>query len=176
MFPRDALAEYWINPDRLKRKKKHTKPDEEVLREAIIKLAEDYGRYGYRHITALLNNDGWKVNHKRVERIWRTEGLKVPQKQPKRKRLWLNVGSCIRLKPLYKNHVWSYDFLFERTSDGRSMKILSILDEYSRECLSLHIGIKMKSTEVLYKLSELFVTRGLPDYIRSDNGLSLIHI
>jgi len=130
MFQRDALAEYWVNPDRLKRKKKHPKADEEALREAIIKLAKDYGRYGYRRITALLNNDRWKVNHKRVERIWSKEGLKVPQKQPKRKRLWLNDGSCIRLKPLYKNHVWSYDFLFERTSDGRSMKILSILDEY----------------------------------------------
>ena len=157
-------------PRSTQRKKTKIKPDQEALTEAIIKLAKDYGRYGYRRVTALLNNDGWRVNHKRVERIWRREGLKVPQKQPKRRRLWLNDGSCIRLKPEYKNHVWSYDFVFERTSDGRAMKILNVIDEYSRECLAIHIGRQMKSTEILYKLSELFVTHGVPDYIRSDNG------
>jgi putative transposase len=146
------------------------KQDEQALTEAVINLAKDYGRYGYRRITALLRNDGWKVNHKRVERIWRREGLKVPRKQPKRRRLWLNDGSCIRLKPEYKNHVWSYDFVFERTSNGKAMKILNIIDEYSRECLAIHICRQIKSSEVLYKLSELFVERGLPDYIRSDNG------
>jgi len=157
-------------PRSTQRKKTKIKANKEALTEAIIKLAKEYGRYGYRRITALLNNDGWRVNHKRVERIWRREGLKVPQKQPKRRRLWLNDGSCIRLKPEYKNHVWSYDFVFERTSDGRAMKILNVIDEYSRECLAIHIGRQMKSTEILYKLSELFVTHGVPDYIRSDNG------
>ena len=118
----------------------------------------------------MLNQRGWRVNHKRVERIWRREGLKVPHKQPKRKRLWLNDGSCIRLKPLYKNHVWSYDFVFERTSDKKAFKMLNIMDEYTRECLAIHVGRKIKSTEVLFKLSELFLSHGVPDYIRSDNG------
>ena len=157
-------------PRSTQRREKKEKLDEEALREEIIKLAKDYGRYGYRRITALLNNIGWRVNHKRVERIWRREGLKIPKKQPKRKRLWLNDGSCIRLKPLYKNHVWSYDFVFERTSNGRAMRMLNIIDEYSRECLAIHVGRQIKSTEVLYKLSELFISNGIPDYIRSDNG------
>ena len=107
-------------PRSTQRRKKKEKNDETTLREEITELAKDYGRYGYRRITAMLNQRGWKVNHKRVERIWRREELKVPGKQPKRKRLWLNDGSCIRLKPLYKNHVWSYDFVFERTSDGKA--------------------------------------------------------
>jgi len=152
------------------RKKKKEKPDEAELTEDIIKLAKNYGRYGYRRITALLKREGWQVNHKRVERIWRKEGLKVPQKQPKRKRLWFNDGSCIRLKPLYKNHVWSYDFVFDRTSDGKVIKMLNIIDEYSRECLAIDVGRHLTSTEVLYKLSELFIIHGIPDYIRSDNG------
>jgi putative transposase len=108
--------------------------DEKRLTEDIVTLATRYGRYGYRRITALLNNEmGWKVNHKRVERIWRREGLKVPKKQPKRGRLWLADGSCIRLRPEHKDHVWSYDFVMARTSDGRSFRILTLIDEYSRE-------------------------------------------
>ena len=115
--------------------------DESQLTDDIITLATRYGRYGYRRITALLNNEyGWRVNHKRVERIWRKEGLKVPKKQPKRSRLWLNDGSCIRLRPEYKDHVWSYDFMIDRTSNGRSFKILSIIDEYTRECLAIALG------------------------------------
>lgn len=157
-------------PRSTQRRKVLKKTDEEALTEAIIKLAKDYGRYGYRRITALLNQQGWRVNHKRVMRIWRREGLKVPHKQPKRRRLWLNDGSCIRLKPEYKNHVWSYDFVFERTSDGKPLRILNIIDEYSRECLAIHVERQMKSSEVLFKLSELFVEKGIPDYIRSDNG------
>ena len=152
------------------RRKKKLKPDEEALTKTIIKLAKDYGRYGYRRKTALLNNDRWRVNHKRVERIWRREGLKVHKKQPKRRRLCLNDGSCIRLKPLYKNHVWSYDFVFERTSDGKAMRMLNIIDEYSRECLAIDVDRQINSSEVLYKLSELFITHGIPDYIHSDNG------
>ena len=85
-----------------------------------MKLATLYGRYGYRKITALLRQEGWRVNHKRVERIWRKEGLKVPEKQPKRGRLWLNDGSCVRLSPAHKDHVWSYDLMMARTEDGRA--------------------------------------------------------
>lgn len=113
---------------------------------------------------------GWKVNHKRVERIWRQEGLKVPQRQPKRRRLWLNDGSCIRLRPEYPNHVWSYDFVADRTSDGRAIRMLTVIDEYTRECLSIEIHRQIKAPEVLYKLSELFITKGVPAHIRSDNG------
>jgi transposase InsO family protein len=146
------------------------KDDEEALRSKIVELATQYGRYGYRKITALLKAGGWRVNHKRVERIWRQEGLKVPQKQPKRKRLWMNDGSCIRLRPQYKDHVWSYDFVHERTHDGRALKILTIMDEYTRECLSIHVSRKMTSQDVIEQLSYLFLTRGIPHYIRSDNG------
>ncbi len=146
------------------------KTDEEPLKERIVALACEYGRYGYRRVTSLLKDEGWRVNHKRVERLWRQEGLKVPQRQPKRRRLWLNDGSCIRLRPLYPNHVWSYDFVAERTTDGRPIRILNIIDEYTRECLAIHIGRQIKAADVLYILSELFVLRGAPDYIRSDNG------
>ena len=97
----------------------------------------------------MLRQEGWKVNHKRVERIWRREGLKVPQKQPKRGRLWLNDGSCIRLRPEYKNHVWSYDFIAERTADGRPLRILTILDEYTRECLGIVVERRISSQDVI---------------------------
>jgi putative transposase len=144
--------------------------DEERLVGRIIALASQYGRYGYRRITALLQNEGWRINHKRVERIWRQEGLKVPKKQPKRGRLWLNDGSCLRLRPLWKDHVWSYDFVHIRTTDGRPVRILVILDEYSRECLALDVARRLGSQDVLGRLYELFLIRGIPDHIRSDNG------
>jgi transposase InsO family protein len=121
-------------------------------------------------VTGLLNNDGWHVNHKRVERIWRKEGLKVPKKQPKRGRLWLNDGSCIRKRAEYPNHVWSYDLVQDRTHDGRVFRILTIIDEFTRECLALPVKRKMTSMDVIEALSDLFLTRGMPDYIRSDNG------
>ena len=161
-------------PRSTQRRKKIVKSDEELLRRSVVKLACDYGRYGYRRITALLNQDGWRVNHKRVERIWREEGLKVPKKQPKRKRLWLNDGSVVRLKPMHKNHVWSYDFVHERTSDGRAIRMLTVIDEFTRECLAIHVGRQMDSNEVLYKLSELFIENGIPENIRSDNGPEFI--
>ena len=115
--------------------------DEGVLTRAIIALASQYGRYGYRRIWALLREQGWDVGLSRVQRIWRREGLKVPQKQPKRCRLWLNDGSCVRLRPCWPNHVWAYDFVMDRTHD-----------------------------DVLACLTELFTRHGPPDYIRSDNG------
>jgi transposase InsO family protein len=144
--------------------------DEEHLREDIIKLAGKYGRYGYRRITALLQQAGWKINHKRVERIWREEGLKVPQKQPKRGRLWLNDGSCVRLRPTHRNHVWSYDFVADRTHDGRPIKMLTVIDEFSRECLAIVTERRLKSDDVLDCLTEMFIRHGAPEYIRSDNG------
>ncbi len=144
--------------------------DEERLVEQIINLASQYGRYGYRRITALLQNEGWKVNHKRVERIWRQEGLKVPKKQPKKRRLWLTDGSCIHLRPERKDHVWSYDIVLVRTTDGRAVRILVIIDEYTRECLSLFGARRIRSQDVLDQLFDLFINRGIPEYIRSDNG------
>jgi transposase InsO family protein len=148
----------------------HVSDEEERLASRIVELATKYGRYGYRRITALLKQENWKVNHKRVERIWRKEGLKVPHKQPKRKRLWLNDGSCVRLRPEHKDHVWSYDFMVDRTTDGRPFRILTVLDEYTRECLAIEVERRITSQNVIDKLFELFIFRAIPDYIRSDNG------
>jgi len=145
--------------------------DEKQLTEDILALASKFGRYGYRRITAMLKNQkSWRVNHKRVERIWRREGLKVPQKQPKRGRLWLNDGSCIRLRPEYDDHVWSYDFMLERTENGRKFRTLNIIDEFSRVCLAIKVNRKLGSQDVIDELFKLFIFRGIPDYIRSDNG------
>jgi len=138
--------------------------------ERIIELATQYGRYGYRRIAAMLRQEGWQVNHKRVERIWRREGLKVPQKQPKRRRLWLNDGSCIRLRPQFKDHVWSYDFVIARTDEGRAFRILNIIDEYTRECLAILVKRRVTSQDVIDQLFELIIFRGVPEHIRSDNG------
>jgi transposase InsO family protein len=138
--------------------------------ERIIALATQYGRYGYRRITAMLRHEGWQVNHKRVERIWRREGLKVPKKQPKRGRLWLNDGSCIRLRPEYEDHVWSYDFMAARTADGRALRILNIIDEYTRQCLATLVKRRITSEDVIDQLFNLFIFRGIPEHIRSDNG------
>ena len=143
---------------------------ERRLTEEITDLATKYGRYGYRRITALLKDKGWQVNHKRVERIWRKEGLKVPKKQPKRRRLWVNDGSCIRLRPEYKDHVWSYDFMAERTSNGRAFRILTVIDEFTRECLRIKVNRKIKTQDVTDELFTLFILRGIPEHIRSDNG------
>ena len=144
--------------------------DEDALTQAIVDLAATYGRYGYRRVAALLRADGWPVNVKRVWRIWRREGLKVPSKQPKRGRLWLNDGSCIRLRPCWPNHVWSYDFVQDRTHDGRAFKMLTVIDEYTRECLAIEVDRRLRSDDVLHCLAELFTDRGPPDHIRSDNG------
>ena len=146
-------------------------PDEEkLLVSRMVQIATQYGRYGYRRITALLRAEGWPVNHKRIERLWCQEGLKVPQKQPKRRRLWLNDGSCVRLRPAYRDHVWSYDFMAARTHDGRPFRLLTIIDEYTRECLAIKVARRLTSEEVLDQLTQLFIQRRIPDYIRSDNG------
>ena len=150
------------------------RPDEDRLTADLIALARQYGRYGYRKIAALLRHAGWLVNDKRVERIWRREGLKVPTKQPKRGRLWLNDGSCIRLRPEHRNHVWSYDFVEDRTHDGRKYRMLNVVDEFTHEGLAIRVRRKLKSIDVIDVLAELFVLRGVPGYIRSDNGPEFI--
>lgn len=146
------------------------KEDEAALTADIIALAREYGRYGYRKITALLRAAGWVVNAKRVERIWRREGLKVPAKQPKKGRLWLNDGSCVRLRPEQPNHVWSYDFVENRTHDGHKFRMLNIVDEFTHECLAIGVARKLKANDVIDVLSDLFILRGVPSHIRSDNG------
>jgi transposase InsO family protein len=118
----------------------------------------------------LLRRAGWRVNDKRVERIWRREGLKVPARQPKRGRLWLNDGSCIRLRAEHRNHVWSYDFVEDRTHDGRRIRMLNIIDEFTHECLAIRVARRLKSIDVIDTLSDLFILRGVPGHIRSDNG------
>jgi len=148
--------------------------DEERLTADIIELTRQYGRYGYRRITVLLGDVGWHVNHKRVARIWRREGLKVPMKQPKRGRLWLNDGSCVRLRPERPNHVWSYDFVQDRTDDGRVYRTLNIIDEFTREALMIRVDRKLNSVDVVDALTDLFILRGPPEFIRSDNGPEFI--
>ena len=138
-------------------------------------------------ITGLLNNSGWHVNHKRIERIWRREGLKVPQNQPKKGRLWLNDGSCVRLRPERRNHVWSYDFVQDRTHDGRIFRTLNIIDalpgrrlpanavrEFTKEALAIKVKRRLNSTDVVEALTDLFILRGPPEFIRSDNGAEFI--
>jgi putative transposase len=156
------------------RKVPRGQPYEDALTADLIELARKYGRYGYRKISALLRAAGWLVNDKRVERIWRREGLKVPAKQPKRGRLWDNDGSCIRLRPERPNHVWSYDFVEERTHDGRKFRLLNVIDEFTHECLAIRVARKLKSTDVIDVLSDLFILRGVPAHIRSDNGPEFI--
>jgi putative transposase len=152
------------------RKTPRGREDEEALTADLIELARQYGRYGYRKITALLRDAGWSVNDKRVERIWRREGLKVPQKQPKRGKLWFADGSGIRLRPKHPNHVWSYDFVEERTHDGRKFRMLNVIDEFTHECLAIRVDRKLKAIDVIDVLSDLFILRGVPGHIRSDNG------
>lgn len=146
------------------------RPNTEALTAAIVKLATQYGRYGYRRITALLRQAGWTVNAKRVARLWRQEGLKVPQRQPKWGRLWLNDGSCLHLRPEYPNHVWAYDFMSDRTHDGRAFRLLTIVDEFTREALAIVVARKLTADDVLAALTDLFITRGCPAHLRSDNG------
>jgi putative transposase len=138
------------------------------LTRRIIELASKYGRYGYRRIRALLGREGFRVGKDRMERIWREEGLKVPQKQPKRDRLWFNEGSSVRLRAAYPSHVWSYEFVHDRTHDGRAIRMLTVMDEYTRECLAIDVARQLNSEDVLDRLAQLFVDRGTPRHIRSD--------
>jgi transposase InsO family protein len=145
--------------------------DEAALTADVVELARRYGRYGYRRITALLRGAGWAVNHKRVERIWRREGLKVPRRQPKRGRLWLADGSCVRLRPERPRHVWAYDFVEDRTRDGRRFRMLCVVDEFTREALAIRVGRKLTSAaDVIDTLADLFIRHGVPAHVRSDQG------
>ena len=147
---------------------------EDALTQAIIALAGQYGRYGYRRITALLQEEGWSVGKDRVERIWHREGLKVPKKHKPRGRLWLNDGSCVRLRPERANHVWSYDFVAARTHDGRSLRLLTLIDEFTRKCLAIRVARRQNSVTVIETLSNVMLRRGVPEYIRSDNGPEMV--
>src|SRR6266852_5787685 len=148
--------------------------DEDALTRNIIELASKYGRYGYRRITVLLRSAGWPVGKDRVQCIWRREGLKVPAKQRPRGRLWLEDGSCVRLRPERANHVWSYDFVSAMTQDGRTLRILTLIDEYTRECLALRVARRLNSLEVIDTLADVMLERGIPEHIRSDNGPEFI--
>jgi len=171
----ERLACRVLGQHRSTQRKKLTRPDDEAALTAdITSLATEYGRYGYRRITAMLRQRGWRVNAKRVARIWRREGLKVPAQQPKRGRLWLHDGSCVRLRPEYPNHVWSYDFVEDRTHDGRKYRMLNVIDEFTRECLAIRINRKLNSTDVIDVLSDLFILKGIPTHVRSDNGPEFI--
>jgi len=144
--------------------------DEDALTRAILELAAQYGRYGYRRITEMLQRAGWPVGVDRVLRIWRREGLKVPSKQRPRRRLWLNDGSCIRLRPERRNHVWSYDFVEAQTHDGRKVRLMTLIDEFTRECLAIRVARRINSLGVLETMADVMLVRGIPEHIRSDNG------
>jgi putative transposase len=144
--------------------------DENALTQAIVALASQYGRYGYRRIQSLLKKAGWDIGTDRVQRIWRREGLKVPRKQRPRGRLWLNDGSCIRLRPERRNHVWSYDFVEAQTHDGRKVRLMTLIDEFTRECLAIRVARRINSLGVLETMADVMVSRGVPEHIRSDNG------
>ena len=144
--------------------------DDDALRLALIRLAKQYGRYGYRKIAKLLRIEGWNVNHKKVERLWREEGLQLPIRHKRRKRLYHRDTSVIRLRPQYENHIWSVDFVFDKLANGRSYKMLTVIDEYTREALCVTVTPKMGSADVLEALYRLILKRGKPAYIRSDNG------
>jgi IS30 family transposase len=147
--------------------------DEDVLTRAIISLASRYGRYGYRRITSLLTQAGWQVGCDRVQRIWRSEGLKVPRKQKLRGRLWLNDGSCIRLRPQHRNYVWSYDFVEAQPHDGRKLRLMTLIDEFTRECLAIRVARRINSFGVIETMADVMLTRGVPEHIRSDNGAEM---
>ena len=144
--------------------------DEDALTQAILATAAQYGRFGYRRITRMINDAGWRVGTDRVQRIWRREGLKVPRKQPKRGRLWLNDGSCIRLRPERRNHVWSYDFVEAQTHDGRKVRLMTLIDEFTRECLAIRVARRINSLGVIETMADVMLARGVPEHIRSDNG------
>ena len=152
------------------RKTPKRRADDAALTADVIALATEYGRYGCGRITAMLRAAGWAVNGKRVERIWRLEGLKAPRRQPKKSRLRLTDGSCVRLRPERPNHVWSYDVVEDRTHDGRTLRMLNVIDAFARERLAIRIDRKLKSTDVIGVLSDLFILRGVPGRVRSDHG------
>ena len=151
------------------------KDDEEPLRAEVIRIASTYGRYGYRFIASMMRNAGWgQATTAKVARIWREEGLKIPQKQPPRGRLWFNDGSCMRLRATHPNHVWSYDFVFIRDAYGGKIRMLTMIDEFTRKCLMIHCARRIGSVQVIEQLANAMITNGIPEYIRSDNGPEFI--
>jgi len=140
----------------------------------MLELVRRHPRYGYRRITALLRQEDWPVNRKRIWRLWRQEGLKVPQKQRKKRHLGHSANGILRRRPEYPNHVWCYDFLKDQTTDGRPLKLLPIEDEYTRECLALDVARSLTAADVIRTLARLFAERGAPRFIRSDNGPEFI--
>jgi len=148
--------------------------DETALRQSIIALAAQCGRYGYRRVTGLLWQEDWQISRSRVARIWRQEGLKMPQKQPKRARFWLGGGSCGRLRPKYRNDLWSWDFVMDRTADGRPLKILTLIDEYTRESLAIYAARRIRAHKVIELLADVMTARGIPEHLRSDNGPEMV--
>ena len=157
-------------PRATQRRAPKVRDDEAALTDAIVRLAKQYGRYGYRRVRRLLVDEGWRVSIKRVYRIWRREGLKVPKKQSKRCRLWLNDGSCVRLRPERPNHVWSYDFVQDQAEDKRKFRMLTVIDEFTRRCLAIVVARRLRSDDVLHCLTDLMARHGPPEHIRSDNG------
>ena len=150
-------------------------PDKDkALTADILRLAKKYKRYGYRMITAKLRQEGWQVNHKHVQRIWRKEGLQVPQRRKWKKSQGSSENSCSVKKAEYMNHVWTYDFVSDQTEDGRRLKFLTVLDEYTRESLTIEVARSLKSKDVVDVLKYLFAVRGVPGYLRSDNGSEFI--
>jgi transposase InsO family protein len=140
----------------------------------LRELALRHPRYGYRRITALVRAEGWQVNRKRVQRLWRTEGLKVPGKQRKRRRVGWAANTAVRRRAERPNQVWSYDFVWDQTEDGRRLKWLPVVDEYTRECLTLPVARSLRGADVVAELRRLVAERGAPEYLRSDNGPEFI--
>jgi transposase InsO family protein len=153
---------------------KTTKGEEERLLGQMLELVRRHPRYGYRRIWALLRRDGWRVNRKRVYRLWRQQGLKVPRKQRKKRRLGCSANSCVRRPAEHKGHVWAWDFLHDRTADGRPLKWLTLVDEYTRECLALEVRRGMTAQASCAVLAGVVQERGAPGHMRSDNGPEFI--
>ena len=140
----------------------------------MLELVRLHPRFGYRRVWALLRREGWRVNRKRIYRLWRREGLKVPKKPRKKRHLGHSANGCARLRPEHIDHVWAWDFIFDRTENGRTLKWLSIVDEYTRECLALVVARSLRAEDVIDILAELFHLRGVPRRLRSDNGPEFI--
>jgi transposase InsO family protein len=161
-------------PRASQRRRPRPRSDEAALVQRMLELVRRHPRYGYRFITAKLRQEGWHVNAKRVYRLWRKEGLKVPKKKRKRRRLGTSLNACHRRRAKHKDHVWCWDFIFDRTASGSPLKWLSIEDEYTRECLCLKVDRSITNEDVIDTLAELFAMRGVPEHVRSDNGPEFI--
>jgi len=140
----------------------------------IHEIAAKHPRYGYRRVTTLIRRSGWLVNRKRVHRLWKQEGLRVPIRQRKKRRLGHGENGILRRKAERPNHVWSDDFVFDETENGRALKILPVVDEFSRRCLTIEVGRSITAQAVIRVLERLFEEYGEPENIRSDNGPEFI--